>query len=98
MNSLKVCIVCICSIFILLNFVKASPIPEEEIKDSVHQAKGILDGLPTAAPGGLGGLGQTGGNASPKLIVGAFQAVVTNFDPSLITGLPGLGGGLMPAG
>lgn len=74
-----------------------------EIQDDETE-KGILDGVmgssspsTTSKPaaGGLGGLpgvGSNVANAGPMLIIGGFQAVVTKFDPTMIAGLPGMGG------
>lgn len=89
------------SVFVLIfctSPLYATPV-SSEIEDI--EAKGILDGVTvnapttTAAPSGLGnlaGIGQNAANAGPMLIIGGFQAVVTKFDPSLISGLPGLSG------
>lgn len=63
--------------------VVASPFPQEEIQDSNREAKGVLDIL-------TGGESPTV-EGGPKLIVGAFQAIVTKFDPSLVQGMPGVG-------
>lgn len=79
---------------------------DNEVQDDETE-KGILDGVlgssspsTTAKPatggvGGLGGLpnlGQSVANTGPMLILGGFQAIVTKFDPTLIAGLPGIGG------
>lgn len=85
----------------MLSIVVALPINDEKTKDSSREVKGILDGVSgasTSTPIGIpSGLGQAMGEAEPKLIIGAFQAVITKFDPSLVQGLPGLSG-LMPVG
>ena len=75
--------------------------------ESSLEPKGILDGVipggsttTTAAPliPGLGLLNNVA-NSGPMLILGGFQAIVTQFDPSLIQGLPGLAGlPQLPAG
>lgn len=79
--------------FALLNIlvlVASRPIEDQvsESEESNENAKGVLDGLTSRAPsaGGLSGIASN--MAGPLLVVGAFQAVVTKFDPT--QGLPSL--------
>lgn len=85
-------------IFLVLLFVSANSFPVPE--NNNDEGKGLIDGLAggttTAKPaaGGLGALPGMGAlaNTGPILILGGFQAIVTKFDPSLVSGLPGLAG------
>lgn len=94
------------SVFLLItctSVARTTPVENEVLPEKTDsEAKGILDGAtpkaPTTTPatpgfgglGGLPGLGQGAANASPKLILGSFQAIVMNFDPSMIQGIPGM--------
>lgn len=97
-------VISFCTVF--ANTVSKAPeneIPAEALADK-SEGRGIWDSLrptsttttaksiiPTGIPGVIPGEGR------PKMLVGMFQAVLTNFDPNLVSGvvdnngLPGLG-------
>lgn len=77
--------------FLFLLFVITPSFSLPAPDDVDDEAKGLLDGLgsTTAAPTGLGGLGEIA-QAKPMMVmgVGSFQGIVTKIGPVPIGGLP----------